>query len=257
MLVVDAKSPSSMDTVHITRQLERNGPLGIKDFFINEHPDGEVEYAGPMPLERAELLIRSLRLTEASLVTSAWLPSTPPPPLACSLKRILVVPDKLKTTATAYMKWILSKQKLKKGQPGFLGWHYPCDRARFTLTDSLLGNFTKSTLAMEQIVPWANLAKLRNGLASGDTTMLTSHCGLTSWLAVLKVFLEVSWCVVFAVCAVTLVVTAAGDLIPLLAVGCDPVPGAAGGAGGRGGVATAGMLVTNKQTLFGLGMRFV
>ena len=180
MLVVDAKSPSSMDTVHITRQLERNGPLGIKDFFINEHPEGEVEYAGPMLLERAEPLIRSLRLTEASLVTSAWLPSTPPPPLACSLKRILVVPDKLKTTATAYMKWILSKQKLKKGQPGFLGWHYPCDRARFTLTDSLLGNFTKSTLAMEQIVPWANLAKLRNGLASGDTTMFSSHCGLTS-----------------------------------------------------------------------------
>lgn len=232
-----------MDTVNITRQLERNATLGIKDFFLNEHPDGEVEFAGPLSLERAEVLIRTLRLTKASLVTSAWLPSTPPPPLACSLKRILVVPDKLKRTATAYMKWILSKQKLKKGEPGFLGWHYPCDRARFTLTDSLLGNFSKSTLAMEQIVPWAALAKLRNGLASGDTTILTSHCGLTSWLAVLKVFFEVSKCVVFAV---NVMVAVSGIQISLLAVGCEAVPGGAGGAGGRGGVATAGMLVKKK-----------
>ena len=135
--------------------------------------------------------------------------------------------------------------EVEEGGARFLGWHYPCDRARFTLTDSLLGNFSKSTLAMEQIVPWAALAKLRNGLASGDTTILTSHCGLTSWLAVLKVFLEVSKCVVFAV---SVVVAVGGILISLLAVGCEAVPGGAGGAGGRGGVATAGMLVKKRQT---------
>ena len=240
-----------MDTVHITRQLERNDKLAIKDFFLNEHSDGEVEFAGPMSLERAEQLIQSLRLTRASLVTSSWLPSTPPPPLACSLKRILVVPDKLKSSATAYMKWILSVQKLKKGQPGFLGWHYPCDRARFIHTDKLLGNFTKATLSMEQIVPWAALATLRNGLASGYPNLLTSHCGLTSWLAVLKVFLEVSKCVLFTVSAVTLVLTVGSTIISLLAVGCEPLPCGAGGAGGRGRVATAGRLLTNKSKFVG------
>ena len=164
-----------MDTVHVVRQ-----------------QNGEIEFSGSMTLERAESLIKSSVMTRDSMVPSSWLPSKPPPPLTCSLKRILALPDKLKSTATAYMKWILSVQRLKRGQPGFLGWHYQADRAKFVHTDNILAKFTKSTFSMDQIIPWTSLASLRNGLASGDSSRLTSHCGISSWLAFLKVFVEVS-----------------------------------------------------------------
>ena len=181
-----------MDTVHIARQQERNARLRLGDFYLLEHPDGEGEFAGSMSLDRAEELIKKMKMTRDSLVTSNWLPSTPPPPLVCRLERILTRPDKVKSMATAYMKWILSVQKLKRGQHGFLGWHYPVERARFVLTDQILIKMNKATITMEQLVPWCSLATMRNGLASGDISMLALNCGLTSWLAFLKVFLEVS-----------------------------------------------------------------
>ena len=181
-----------MDTVHVVRQQERTSSLDIKDFYLFEHEDGEIEVSGSMTLERAESLIKFRVMTKDSMVTSSWLTSKPPPPLACSLKRILVLPDKIKSTATAYMKWILSVQRLKRGQPGFLGWHYQADRAKFVHTDNILAKFTKSTFSMDHIIPRTSLASLRNGLASGDSSELSSHCGMSSWLAFLKVFVEVS-----------------------------------------------------------------
>ena len=197
LMSVSATSSSSMDSIHIVREQSRNAELDVKDFFLKEHSDGEVEFCGTLSLDRVDLIVSRMKMTRDSMITSSWLPSTPPPPLACSLKRILVVPDKLKATATAFMKWILSVQKLKRGQPGFLGWHYPVERAKFVNTDDILVNFTKATFTMEQIVPWTSLATLKNGLASGNTSLLTSHCGFTSWLALIKVFIEVRDCGVF------------------------------------------------------------
>ena len=69
-----------------------------------EYKDQKIELSGSMTLERVKSLIKSRVMSRDSLVTLSWLPSKPPPPLACSLKRILALPDKLKHTATAYMK---------------------------------------------------------------------------------------------------------------------------------------------------------
>ena len=57
-----------------------------------------------MNLGRVTSLIKARVMSRDSLVTSSWLTSKPHPPLACSLKRIHALPDKLKLTATAYRK---------------------------------------------------------------------------------------------------------------------------------------------------------
>ena len=93
-----------MSNVHVVRQQEQNSSLDIEDFYLFEHEDGEIEFSGSMNLERVTRLIKARVMGRDSLVTLTWLPSKPPPPLACSLKRILALPDKLKHTATAYMK---------------------------------------------------------------------------------------------------------------------------------------------------------
>ena len=46
-----------MGTVHLIRQQERNFNLGIKDFYLLEHQDGEINYSGLKSLERAERLM--------------------------------------------------------------------------------------------------------------------------------------------------------------------------------------------------------
>ena len=93
-----------MDNVHVVRQQERNSSLDIDYFYLFDYEDQEIELSGSMTLERVKSLIKSRVMSRDSLVTLSWLPSKPPPPLACSLKRILALPDKLKLTATAYMK---------------------------------------------------------------------------------------------------------------------------------------------------------
>ena len=96
-----------MDNVHVVRQQERNFSLDIEDFYLFEYKDQKIELSGSMTLERVKSLIKSRVMSRDSLVTLSWLPSKPPPPLACSLKRILALPDKLKLTATSYMKFNL------------------------------------------------------------------------------------------------------------------------------------------------------
>ena len=81
-----------MDNVHVVRQQERNSSLDIEDFYLFEHEDGEIEFSGSMTLERVKSLIKARVMSRVSLVTLSWLPSKPPPPLACSLKRILALP---------------------------------------------------------------------------------------------------------------------------------------------------------------------
>ena len=98
---------------------------------------GEIEFSGSMSLERAESLIIARVMSRDSLFPSSWLPSKLPPPLACSLKRILALPVKLKSTATTY-----------RGQPGF----YTANRAKFVHTDKILAKFTKSTFPMDQLI---------------------------------------------------------------------------------------------------------
>ena len=63
-----------------------------------------------------------------------------------------------------------------------------------------------------------------HGLASGNTSLLTSHCGFTSWLALMKVFLEVSDCVVFVVKPFLFVVTFFLPLTLQWTVVVSPVP---------------------------------
>ena len=93
-----------MNNVHVVRQQERNFSLDIEDFYLFEYKDQKIELSGSMTLERVKSLKKSRVMSRDSLVTLSWLPSKPPPPLACSLKRILALTDKLKLTATAYMK---------------------------------------------------------------------------------------------------------------------------------------------------------
>ena len=77
------------------------------------------------------------------------------------------------------------------GQGEFKGWSYPVDRALFVHCDKYLGSITSATFSMDSILPWTSLGKLKNGLASGNTSLLRPGTGISSWLALLRIFLEV------------------------------------------------------------------
>ena len=61
----------------------------------------------------------------------------------------------------------------------------------FVYCDKYLGSITSAMFCMDQILPWTNLGKLKNGLASGNISLLRPGTGITSWLAVLRIFVEV------------------------------------------------------------------
>ena len=119
-----------VDTVHVTRSMERNLAMENDDFYLARLRDGRRVFAGSLTLDEAGDMIEEMKLERDCLVTASWVPVTPPPALTCSLKRVFARPDLLKTTATAYMKWLLGKSKMKRGEKGFLGWQYPAERAR-------------------------------------------------------------------------------------------------------------------------------
>ena len=181
-----------VDTVNVTRQMQRNAEAGIADFYLHQHASGEVEWAGSMELPLVlELVKKKISELEAA-DTNKWIPDQPLPDLPASLELVLKTPDMLKKYSNKCMDWLLNKQGLKKaGQEGFLGWAVPMDRQLFTINDAALSEFSNPTFSLEQIVAWASMLTLKNGFQAGARNILLPHSGVKSWLSFLRIFVEV------------------------------------------------------------------
>ena len=68
-----------VDTVHVTRNIERNVSLGISDFYLAVDAKNSASFAGSMPLEEAVKVIDKMIITRDSLVIGNWLPTSAPP----------------------------------------------------------------------------------------------------------------------------------------------------------------------------------
>ena len=70
-----------METVNITRQMERNAHLGISDVYLIEEKDGKLDFAGTMDLERVLEIVKEKVMEQKSCDVSTWNPSKPLPQL--------------------------------------------------------------------------------------------------------------------------------------------------------------------------------
>ena len=63
-------SDNMVDTVNVSRQMERNKQLGVKDFYLVQLATGEVEFCGSLPLEKVAELIKEKVVQEGTYDTS-------------------------------------------------------------------------------------------------------------------------------------------------------------------------------------------
>ena len=181
-----------MDTVHVKRSMERNREMGIGDFYLAKLGDGQVVTNGSLSLKEVQLLISNQILTTDSLDTSKWLPTSAPPTLPMPIEKLGSKPTLLKKTAVAYKNWLLSVSNVKPGEGSFLGWSFPVDRDLFVETDNLMPGLNSSRFTLSKLVNWKILAQIKNGFGSGSTALLEPGTGISSWLAFLKIFIEVN-----------------------------------------------------------------
>ena len=132
--------------------------------------------------------------------TSLWLPTTGPPKLQCSIQQTFKKAETLKSCATSCMKWLLSVQQLRLGDGQFLGWLSPVKKDMFVLDKGQLSKFKTVNISMEDIIPWKSLSLLKNGFVSGNVGMITPSSGVTSYLAFLRIFIEVLVLLSFLTC---------------------------------------------------------
>ena len=59
-----------VDTVNVSRLMERNKQLGVKDFYLVQLASGEVEFCGSLPLEKVTELIKEKVVQEGTYDTS-------------------------------------------------------------------------------------------------------------------------------------------------------------------------------------------
>ena len=90
-----------VDTVNITRQMERNAHLGISDFYLVEDKDCKLDFAGTMHLKRVLEIVKEKVMEQKSCDVSTWIPSKPQ--LPASLEQVFKAPDLLKKTANSYI----------------------------------------------------------------------------------------------------------------------------------------------------------
>ena len=101
-----------VDTVNITRQMERNANLGISDFYLVEDGEGKLDWTGTMDLCRVLEIVRKKLFEQKSCDLSAWVPVKPLPGLPATLDQVLKSPDMLKKTAKIFMEWLMFRQNI-------------------------------------------------------------------------------------------------------------------------------------------------
>ena len=55
-----------VDTVNVTRQMQRNANLGISDFYLVEDTEGKVDFTGTMDLDRVLEIVKGKVLEQKS-----------------------------------------------------------------------------------------------------------------------------------------------------------------------------------------------
>ena len=58
-----------VDTVNVTRQMERNADLGISNFYLVEDQEGKVDFTGTMDLARVLEIVKAKVLEQKSGLT--------------------------------------------------------------------------------------------------------------------------------------------------------------------------------------------
>ena len=128
-----------VDTVHVSRSMERNRDIGAKDFYMVQLSSGEVEYRGSLSLQQVLTLVKENYTHEAEADTSRWIPSSPPPLPPAPLDQVMKKPDLVRMAAGDLMSWLLTYQgKQKPGEEGFLGWTHLVERDLFVINDKAL-----------------------------------------------------------------------------------------------------------------------
>ena len=178
-----------VDTVHVTRNIERNATLGISDFYLAVDAGNSPSFAGSMALEEAVKVIDNMIITRDSLVIGKWFPTSAPPSFPMDLGQLFKNPVLMRNTAVKFCKWL--RQDLSLGDGKLLGWSYPVERDLFVLTDRLMPGITSTTFSLSSLIAWLSMTQLTNGFSSGNTRLLEAGTGITSWLNFLKIFLEV------------------------------------------------------------------
>ena len=74
-----------VDTVNISRQMERNANLGISDFYLVEDGEGKLDWTGTMDLCRVLEIVRKKAFEQKSCDLSAWVHVKPLPSLPAAL----------------------------------------------------------------------------------------------------------------------------------------------------------------------------
>ena len=103
-----------VDTVNVTRQMQRNANLGNSDFYLVEDTEGKVDFTGTMDLDRVLEIVKGKVLEQKSCEMSTWVPVKPLPQLPAALDQVMKAPDLLKKTANSFIEWLLAKQNIKK-----------------------------------------------------------------------------------------------------------------------------------------------
>ena len=190
----DLRIDTMVDTVHVSRSMERNRDIGAKDFYMVQMSSGEVEYRGSLSLQQVLTLVKEMYMHEAEADTSRWIPSSPPPLPPAPLDQVMKKPDLVRMAAGDLMSWLLTYQgKQKPGEEGFLGWIHLVERDLFVINDKALSAIKGRFFSLEDIVPWSRMAQLRNGFKAGGRTLLLASSGVKAWLSFLRIFIEVGF----------------------------------------------------------------
>lgn len=177
-----------MNNTFVLSALNMGSERAASQLIICRHKHGRIELKGDLKKREALKALEKI-IIEEDAMTMKWVPNKELPKLEMPLALVMKNPNKVKTMATNIFNVFLKENGAKFGIGKFEMWHYKIAKALLVETAPLLSNLPE-TFSLDDIISWENLRG--HSISNGPpATCLKSSCGVKTWLAVVKIMLEV------------------------------------------------------------------
>ena len=183
----------TLNNIHALKSIEMGDSKGADQLYMSRNISGRLEFLGKWDKRVVIMELENLILKEDALKKN-WIPKSLDgfPSLNMPFEDLLKKANLVKPATSAALNYFMKADNIKLGRGKFLMWHYPIHKTYMTHTYKFISKLPE-VFTLSMILNWPKM--VGGSISNGFSDAMIPESGITTHLAVCKVLLEASYCI--------------------------------------------------------------
>ena len=183
----------TLNNIHALKAIELGDSKGADQLYISRNKSGRLQFLGKWDKRAVKLELENLILKEDAL-KKTWIPESLDgfPSLTMPFEELLKKACLVKSASCAALNYFMKTENIKVGRGKFLMWHYPIHKTCMIHTQKYISKLPE-VFTLSMVLNWPKM--VGGSVSNGFSAAMIPESGITAHLAVCKVLLEASYCI--------------------------------------------------------------